>query len=605
MAQHDYVISNGTGAAVRSDLNNALAAIVSQNSGSTAPSPTYAYQLWADTSTNLLKLRNGANSAWITVGDLTAANLGLAALASPTFTGTVTIPTATISTGAGIPLASAASPAIYFTGDTNTGIYSPGADQFAITTGGSGRVFVDSSGRVGLGTSSVGAKIHVYDAASSNTLPVNVQAIFEATSNGGIAISSASANSAGVYFPRGADAYYSAIERSNTSLLFKNNGNTAVTIDSSSRVGIGTALPSSVLELASDTAPQFKTGMVSNAARASLMHNGSDLYLDTTAGSLVFRGASNAERGRFDSSGRLLVGTSSAIFSSGEPVQIKATGSAYGLRVDNASDSAEFRRYSADQYGSNIILSKSRSATIGSNTIVQSGDLIGGFVFTGANGSGYDQAARIEAFVDGTPGASNDMPGRLVFSTTADGASSPTERTRITNAGALSHSPCSGADIVGNEACGFVGDSTYAPFYKIKTALTSTKWAAQFHNGNGQVGSISMNGSATAFTTSSDYRLKENVVPLTGASARINQLKPSTFNFKADPATIVDGFIAHEAQAVVPECVTGTKDEVDADGNPVYQGIDQSKLVPLLTAALQEALAEIESLKARVTALEP
>ena len=93
MAQHDYVISNGTGAAVRSDLNNALLAIVSNNSGATAPSPTYAYQLWADTTTNLLKLRNGANSAWITVGDLTAANLGLATLASPTFTGTATIPT--------------------------------------------------------------------------------------------------------------------------------------------------------------------------------------------------------------------------------------------------------------------------------------------------------------------------------------------------------------------------------------------------------------------------------------------------------------------------------------------------------------------------------
>ena len=151
MAQHDYVIDNGTGAAVRSDLNNAFAAIVTHNSGATAPSPTYAYMLWADTTTNLLKLRNGANSAWITVGDLTATNLGLASLASPTFTGTATIPTLTVSTSAGIPLGSAASPTLFFTGDTNTGLYSPGADQLALATGGSGRLFIDSSGLVGVG----------------------------------------------------------------------------------------------------------------------------------------------------------------------------------------------------------------------------------------------------------------------------------------------------------------------------------------------------------------------------------------------------------------------------------------------------------------------
>jgi hypothetical protein len=73
--------------------------------------------------------------------------------------------------------------------------------------------------------------------------------------------------------------------------------------------------------------------------------------------------------------------------------------------------------------------------------------------------------------------------------------------------------------------------------------------------------------------------------------------------FIADPDTTVDGFLAHEAQAIVPECVTGAKDAVDADGNPVYQGIDQSKLVPLLTAALQEAIAKIETLEAEVAAL--
>ena len=90
MAQHDYILANQSGAAFRSDLNNGLAAIVSQNSGAAQPSTTYAYQWWADTTTGLLKLRNAANNAWITIGTLASANLGLATLASPSFTGTAT-----------------------------------------------------------------------------------------------------------------------------------------------------------------------------------------------------------------------------------------------------------------------------------------------------------------------------------------------------------------------------------------------------------------------------------------------------------------------------------------------------------------------------------
>lgn len=93
MATHDYIIANGTGAAVRSDLNDALAAIVSQNSNATAPATTYAYQWWADTTTGLLKIRNAANNAWVTVGTLASTNLGLASLAGATFTGDVILST--------------------------------------------------------------------------------------------------------------------------------------------------------------------------------------------------------------------------------------------------------------------------------------------------------------------------------------------------------------------------------------------------------------------------------------------------------------------------------------------------------------------------------
>ena len=125
-----------------------------------------------------------------------------------------------------------------------------------------------------------------------------------------------------------------------------------------------------------------------------------------------------------------------------------------------------------------------------------------------------------------------------------------------------------------------------------------------FQRGAGNVvGSIVGNTSSTSYNTSSDYRLKEDVQPMSGSIDRVKTLNPVNFAWKVDGSR-VDGFLAHETQEVVPEAVTGTKDAVDADGNPEYQGIDQSKLVPLLTAALKEAITEIESLKARVATLE-
>jgi len=118
------------------------------------------------------------------------------------------------------------------------------------------------------------------------------------------------------------------------------------------------------------------------------------------------------------------------------------------------------------------------------------------------------------------------------------------------------------------------------------------------------VGSITVSSSATAYNTSSDYRLKENVVPMTGSIDRLKELKPSRFNFITAADTTVDGFLAHEVSDLVPEAITGTKDAVDDNGDAVMQGIDQSKLVPLLTSALQEAVAKIEELTIRIEQLE-
>ena len=118
-----------------------------------------------------------------------------------------------------------------------------------------------------------------------------------------------------------------------------------------------------------------------------------------------------------------------------------------------------------------------------------------------------------------------------------------------------------------------------------------------FANPNGTVGTIRIDGSSTAYNTSSDYRLKENVNYTWDATTRLKQLKPARFNFIADDTKTVDGFLAHEVSSIVPEAISGQKDETDDEGNPVYQGIDQAKLVPLLVKTIQE-------LEARITTLE-
>jgi hypothetical protein len=124
-----------------------------------------------------------------------------------------------------------------------------------------------------------------------------------------------------------------------------------------------------------------------------------------------------------------------------------------------------------------------------------------------------------------------------------------------------------------------------------------------FVNPNGVVGSISTSGSSTSYSTSSDYRLKENIAPMTGALDIVQALKPVTYNWKADGSES-QGFIAHELQAVVPECVTGEKDAVNEDGSIKAQSIDTSFLVATLTAAIQELKATVDAQAARIAALE-
>jgi hypothetical protein len=356
MAQHDYVIANGTGAAVRSDLNNALAAIVSQNSGATAPSTTYAYMPWADTTTGLFKIRNAANNGWITLYELDG----------------------TFSIEAG----SASSPGLYFTGDSNTGIYSPGADQFGISTGGAGRLVIDSSGNVNIDSGTL------YVDASNNRVGIGTATVDERlhVSGGNIKQQLASATNGGFNV---------------------NNGTNDL-------IAIGTG------------------GFAANAGSAT------DGGIRTTNNLVFATGTGAPERARIDSSGRLLVGTSTSRsvqdFAGNGPeslIQIEATNSTAIMSIISAGTADASR-------GGTLSLGRHRNATVGGTpTVVQSGDLLGAICFAGGDGTDMlTKGASIACQVDGTPGA-DDMPGRLIFSTTADGASSPTERMRITASGRI------------------------------------------------------------------------------------------------------------------------------------------------------------------------
>ena len=346
MAQHDYVIDNSTGANVRADINSALQAIVTNNSGSSAPSATFPFMLFADSSAGTMKIRNAADNAFIELFQLDG--------------------TFTLEDG------SASTPALAFRDDLNTGIFSSAADTFNVATGG-----VE---RMELGTTTI-------------------------------------------FNEDGADVDFRIEGDTEANLFYVDAGN--------NRIGIGTASPQAelvirgstpqvVLEPTSDSQNcRFQFATTDGTIQSSMMGGGSD------GAAIKFLQGFN-ERLRIDSSGRLLIGHSSHLSVAGVEAHLQVLG------TGSDDSSIMLSRTSNDIHPAFLCFVKSRATIIGDVNSVASGDSLGKILFFGADGTDDDTVgAEIGVFVDGTPGA-NDMPSRIVFKTTADGANSPSTPAAMT-----------------------------------------------------------------------------------------------------------------------------------------------------------------------------
>ena len=499
-------------------------------------------------------------------------------------------------------------------------------------TGSSERMRIDSSGNVGIGTSSPSQTLHL---SAANPF-LEIQG------------TSASSGDTGIFLNANANHWVLKADNFTGTNAFQikqgdpSSSTAYLTINSSGNVGIGTSSPDQILHLAKSSGATLRfesttTGAVSGdifgAIEFETQDSNSagvkakiDAYSEGAVGNTALRfhtGGTLAEAMRIDSSGNVGIGTSSpqARFQVSQASNLSLTNSDAQMRIEGSGytgflglDATSFQIgqnsnlrsmtfHSGSGMPERMRIDSSGNVGIGTSSPSRSLSIDGG---SGTQTwTGYQQAGT-EKFVVGLDASGNPS---LIGTTNApmNFYTNNTERMRLDSSGNLlvgttGAFTSGGGNSGGDGAVMIARDSERCLFLK---RASSNGTLVEFIRGGitNPVGSISITTTATAYNTSSDYRLKTDAQPMTGASARVQALNPVNFEWLSD-GTRVDGFLAHEAQAIVPEAVHGTKDAVDADGNPEYQGIDQSKLVPLLTAALQEALTKIDALETRITALE-
>jgi len=508
------------------------------------------------------------------------------------------------------PAGSAAAVGLYSGSDTDTGIYSPGSNQFGVATAGTSRVVIDSSGRLLTGTSSgSGEPIAAFQGRPD-----------AATDSGIVAITRSGTNPSGsigeLRFATGDDfnKYYGMIicqsdgTTSSTSLpgalrlQTTASGSTSPTerlrISSTGNIGIGTSSPYSVtaannsLNIA-NTSSSAEINFLSSTTGFNALYFGDGAtgtdryrgYLEYAHNGDYMRFATaTVERLRIDSSGNLNFQQEA---SSNYPEQ--------KLKWSNDSTTTNGFYISQDtsrngriwhEQGLDIVFGTTNAERM---RITSAGNL----QFSNTNGT------NITSITPGVAYRNLTLEGNLIrFGV---GSGSATERMRVDSAGILQLGKTTD---VTSSGTGLLMFPTGAPYYSANKSSSGNHNGIVFYSGSTYVGGLNYSDSATTLVESSDYRLKENIVAIPNAIARAKQLNPIQFNFIAVPDETTEGFLAHEVGEVVPLACFGKKDAVDEEGNIKPQSLSKVSLIPLLTAALKEAITKIEVLETKVAALE-
>ena len=466
-----------------------------------------------------------------------------------------------------------------------------------LKSNGTTAVTIDTSQRVGIGTTSPGALLHVDSDTATAGIRVSGDgnSFLELDADSSIAgtqISFIDFKLAGTVEAN--IAVNESVSGNPLELNSATNHNIAM-VTGGGNVGIGTSSPSGQLHISSGTSGDCEL----------IIEADTDNNDENDNPRIIFKQDGGSEQAAIEqlnnaltisnsvsSSGGIVfkTGTSSPYTNATERMRITSAG-LVGIGTTNPSSKLSV----VDDSG--ITIEATTNATPGKLTII------------GKNNSGQVSAI---TRITSVPESSNNAATTTTFNN-RDSSNNVNEHMRISSSGAIRAGVTSA--IQSEKYSWFRQESdgnTLAYFHQAASADVSGiimrhgrglsgfagKIISFCRNDGTEVGSVTVGASSTAFNTSSDYRLKENVTPISDGITRLKTLKPYRFNFKDDTTKpVVDGFFAHEVTAV-PEAITGTKDEVDSDNNPVYQSIDQSKLVPLLVAAVQELIGKVEILEA-------